>query len=97
MNVKKCSDCGELKEIIEFYKYKKGKDGFRASCKQCFKERAKSYHIKNKDKIQQYKKEYYIRKKNIKPSNSQFSLYWQYCAENGHQQFFLVLAVLLTA
>ena len=33
--VKKCSKCGQEKPLSEFYKDKKGKDGYKSECKQC--------------------------------------------------------------
>lgn len=35
MQTKKCSKCGEVKPISEFYKGKKYKDGIRGTCKKC--------------------------------------------------------------
>jgi len=35
METKKCSKCGEEKELTEFYKRKNSKDGFRNDCKEC--------------------------------------------------------------
>ena len=39
--MKKCTSCGGNKELDEFYKYAKAKDGLTASCKECIKLRDK--------------------------------------------------------
>lgn len=59
--MKRCSQCKEEKELIEFNKYKSSKDGHRSNCKSCSrlyreknKERDKEYRKKNKDKRAEY-------------------------------------------
>ncbi len=49
---KKCTKCGETKELGEFPKQKnrKGAVVYRAACKQCKKNYLKSYYSKNRDK-----------------------------------------------
>jgi hypothetical protein len=42
-NFKVCRKCGLEKPTSEFYKYKTGKDGLRAQCKDCIKEYASSH------------------------------------------------------
>lgn len=44
---KKCSKCGEEKELSEFSKDKNGKFGLKSKCKSCFKE----YYNDNREKI----------------------------------------------
>jgi len=63
--MKKCVKCKTEKELTEFSKHKKNKDGFRYACKSCEKEYnkvnkeyRKEYRQANKDKINEYKKEY---------------------------------------
>lgn len=58
MKTKKCSKCGEIKDISEFHKYKRSKDGVRSKCKICrkdentsSKERSKKYYDENKNEI----------------------------------------------
>ena len=53
--MKKCTNCKVDKEITEFSKDKRRKDGMRSVCKLCQKE----YRKKNKDKIKEYHKEHY--------------------------------------
>lgn len=45
MNTKKCTNCGEIKPINEFYKQKDSKYGLQPECKQCNNDRAKNYHL----------------------------------------------------
>lgn len=52
---KECGTCHELKDVTEFYKDKRNKDGILTICKCCVKD----YKKKNKDHIARYQKEYY--------------------------------------
>ena len=58
--MKKCTKCKVDKEITEFSKDKRRKDGLYSSCKLCnkeyHKEHNKEYYKKNKDKIKEYYK-----------------------------------------
>ena len=51
METKRCSRCGEVKGVDEFYKRKAG---FRSSCKSCMKKSQNKYSSKNKDKAKEY-------------------------------------------
>ncbi len=55
VRTKKCSKCGEVKEISEFNKNKYTKDGLRCQCRDCGKE----YYEANKEQIIERSKEYY--------------------------------------
>ena len=55
IRVKRCSKCGEEKELGEFYKDKFGKYGVRSICKICQKELHKINYIKNKKKVKDQK------------------------------------------
>ena len=48
--MKKCSVCKRLKEDGEFNKYKKSSDGLCVYCRECGKEKSKSYYRNNKEK-----------------------------------------------
>jgi hypothetical protein len=48
MKTKRCSECGEIKTVSEFYKFSKAKDGLRSQCKECTDKRSKEY-IHTKD------------------------------------------------
>ena len=87
MKTKKCSKCGEERDIKNFGKYKKSKDGLQPWCKGCkkqyyennkdkYKENHKQYYENNKDKIKEYKKEYKEKNKDkIKQHRNSYMLY----------------------
>lgn len=56
---KQCGKCGEIKNIEEFYKHKRNKDGFSSDCKICTKKNRKEYYEDNKDKKIEYQLKYY--------------------------------------
>jgi hypothetical protein len=47
---KKCSFCGDIKPVSEFFKSKSSKDGYQYVCKVCSRERRKLYINRLKDK-----------------------------------------------
>lgn len=56
--MKKCSRCGEEKELSEFYKGKKYKDGYRNICKECCILKAKKYYKENSEHLKECVKEW---------------------------------------
>ena len=52
--MKRCSKCGELKPLSEYYAAKGCKDGLRGDCKSCFAERAKARYAEKSDEIKAY-------------------------------------------
>lgn len=56
---KKCSKCGEEKNVNMFYKRTKSKDGLDSWCKGCKRESDKTYRANNKEKIAKKHKVYY--------------------------------------
>jgi len=67
--MKKCTKCGEEKELTEFSRDKRKKDGRRSSCKVCYKqyyqanrkqiiERQKQYNQANREQRIEYNKQY---------------------------------------
>ncbi len=48
---KTCTKCKQEKELAEFYKDKKAKDGKRFSCKVCVKAKQSAYSKANPDKV----------------------------------------------
>jgi len=60
---KKCSICGLEKEYNEFYSHPLTKDGYSNVCKTCQKEYSSKYAEKNREKLKEYQKERYLRRK----------------------------------
>lgn len=56
--LKKCSKCGEVKGVEEYYKYSKSKDRLSYQCKECDKSRIRVYYTENRDRIISSKKIY---------------------------------------
>jgi hypothetical protein len=50
MKLKQCTKCSETKLVSEFYKDRKGKDGFRGDCRSCHKEISRRWKGANKEK-----------------------------------------------
>jgi hypothetical protein len=51
VDIKKCSQCGNTKEIKEFYQRKKYRSGeYYERCKECFKKRGKEYYHLNHER-----------------------------------------------
>jgi len=57
---KKCTKCNIIKDVINFYRDKYNKTGYKSQCKEClkynhikYKELEKEYRLKNKDKIRE--------------------------------------------
>lgn len=48
IQVKKCSKCGDVKPVSEFYRQSAAKDGFRVWCKKCEKDLSKKRYYKNR-------------------------------------------------
>ncbi|MDD4242790.1 MAG: hypothetical protein PHG08_00625 [Bacilli bacterium] len=57
--MKKCSKCGQLKELVEFGKCKKNKDGFAYFCKECKKNIDKEYKTTHREELRIKQSEYY--------------------------------------
>lgn len=58
METKKCSTCGEVKPINEFYKQRDSKDGLHSRCKCCKNKKQKEYCKKHFKKIKEYNKKW---------------------------------------
>ena len=56
---KKCTKCGEVKEVGEFTKNKNGKDGLFPQCRSCKNKYMAEYYKNNKDKIAGINSRYY--------------------------------------
>lgn len=81
---KMCRECGEKKEITEYYNQKRYKDGLDPMCKTCrdktsrkwaednierIKAYREEYHKKNWNRIKEYRKDYYLKKKTNNEKN----------------------------
>jgi len=55
-----CTKCGVSKQLGEFFKDSKSKQGFRASCKDCDKARGRAHYEANREKRLAWQKEYYL-------------------------------------
>ena len=60
---KKCSLCGLEKDFDNFYYNAGTKDGYSSICKNCQKKSSAKYVEENKEKVKQYKRERYYRRK----------------------------------
>lgn len=56
MEKKKCSACGKLLALTEFYKSKQTKDGLYAQCKTCHKQRVNAWADANRGSLKTYLK-----------------------------------------
>lgn len=67
-NRRKCSVCGEIKEVEEFY-YRKDNNKYRSECKKCFNElhaeKHKIYRDTHKEHYKQYAKEYLEKNRDV--------------------------------
>jgi hypothetical protein len=54
MVTKKCTKCGEVKDVSEFPTRKDTKSGLRASCKVCYKEYHSAYNVEHTKEKRQY-------------------------------------------
>ena len=59
MDTKRCSKCGEVKPIGEFFKDMRYSGGVTNRCKSCAKVYAKVYRKQNKDVVAKINKRYY--------------------------------------
>lgn len=57
-NLKRCSKCGEIKNVTDFYKRIDSTDGYRSHCKQCTVTASKKYRDANKERYRNRWKEY---------------------------------------
>lgn len=59
LSQKRCSKCGETRDIREFSKNKRNKDGYQAWCKLCRSGEYRKYYRKNKHRLLERFKEYF--------------------------------------
>lgn len=65
--LKKCTKCGELKPLDEFYRNKRTADGRRYNCKKCSDEYSDEWIEKNRDKVRERERERYYRYRDADP------------------------------
>lgn len=65
MQVRKCSLCKEMKDEKLFYENKNAKSGYRSECRQCHLVKVKAYYHTNKEKCQEYSRNYYIKNREL--------------------------------
>ena len=53
--MKKCTKCGEVKELSEYHKNKSEKDAHVYRCKLCVSKKSQEYYKKNREKIKKYR------------------------------------------
>ena len=63
IKAKKCSKCGKIKALYDFYRHKKHLDKCRSECKECSEEYTKTYRVQPKVKCIQKEQ---FRKRNEK-------------------------------
>lgn len=63
METKKCTKCGKVRDINEFYVRGEDKNKFRSACKQCCSLKENIYRTNNKERISERSKEYYKQNK----------------------------------
>lgn len=74
MQTKKCTKCGEEKELNEFYKDKIRRDKHRVYCKKCEAPYYKKYYIRNLEKLNAQRKKYQVHSRT--KLNTQARKYW---------------------
>lgn len=78
METKKCSKCGEVKDVGEFYK--NGEYGLRPNCKKCEKEQWQKKNIKNPEKNKTKCRNYLLA--NSEKEKERIKNYWLKNPEN---------------
>lgn len=67
--MKRCTKCGEYKELTDFYKRDNGKY-YRSSCKQCEIIAARKWNIENAERVKQNRHNVYINNRNQENEDS---------------------------
>ena len=60
-NEKYCSSCDFIKDLEDFYKDKHKVNGYKSYCKKCSNRKLKKYRNQNRDKYNEYQREYRAR------------------------------------
>src|SRR5579859_4747214 len=79
--MKKCSSCGAIKPLDNFYKQSKSRDGYNCICKLCSREYGREYKKKNRKKIAAQQRGYTKRHPNYqreyRSKNSGYWIIWE--------------------
>jgi len=57
--LKKCPDCGEIKDLTEYYKDKRTKNGYQCYCKKCQSENFAKWRINNRKRNNELSRQWY--------------------------------------
>lgn len=83
MDQKVCGDCHQSKNLSEYNKNKKGKDGLQYRCRICEKQYRKIYYINNKDWLSLKHKEWST---NNRTKHKELQKIWYYENKEHHQE-----------
>jgi hypothetical protein len=61
--MKICRECGEKKEITEYYNQARYRDALDPMCKVCRDKTSREYQMLNKEKQKEYRRQYYHKHK----------------------------------
>lgn len=64
---KKCTKCGEVKPLNEFYKRASAKDGFQSYCKDCKHAHQRQWARENVERVRAWREAYFAGGRTIKP------------------------------
>ena len=64
--MRECGRCKKIKELFDFHKSSREKDGLKRDCKDCRNFEKKIYRVQNKEKNNEYSKKYYRTEKRQK-------------------------------
>ena len=65
-----CTQCGELKPLDAFYRFRARRDGRESECKKCKNERVKAWQRANRDKTREYANRYNERNREAVRANA---------------------------
>lgn len=63
---KKCTKCGEVKALSDFFVDKRRKGGKRSACKRCSAVSSRNYYSSNKDSVKELVRTHYVNNRDYK-------------------------------
>jgi len=81
--MKTCSQCKQTKELTEFHRNKRKKDGYQERCKTCRSAYRAEYYKKNKEKEDKLKNEWFK-----KPENKEKVNMWHRQHKQRHKAYY---------